>query len=296
MIDVKKLFENIIVRNLVFAVCAILVFVAVATVALNIFTRHNRYKKVPDFVGMPLTEVEKLAGSEKLRIEVLDSVYAPIYEGGTVLEQQPTAETEVKSGRRIFVTISSHQQKEVEVPFVTGFSLRQAKNMLEVAGLEIKELRYENNIATNNILAMLNGRDTIRRGSHLQLQVGSGVTLVVGKAADAMTVEVPKIVGLTLGEAKSRLWERGLNVGRVSMDTVINPVNQRDARVWRQLPSYSQIVPLGEKVGFSIALDEDKIAKGVAAADRDARQIILQRQTEQAEAQVDAVQEEIVME
>jgi beta-lactam-binding protein with PASTA domain len=294
MNKVKKISENIIVRNLVFAMCAILVFVSVATVALNIFTRHNQYKKVPDFIGIELGEVEKMATKERLRIEVLDSVYAPIYDGGVVLEQQPTAGTEVKSGRRIFVTITSHGQKTVEVPYVTGFSLRQAKNMIEVAGLEIKELRYINNIATNNILAMLNGRDTIRRDSHLQLEVGSGVTLLVGRAEDAMPVEVPKIVGLSLGEAKSRLWERGLNVGKVSMDEDINLVNQRDAKVFSQLPSYSRMARLGDKVGFSITLDDEKITKGVNAADRDARQIILQRQAELQEAEADATQEEIV--
>jgi beta-lactam-binding protein with PASTA domain len=289
-----KISENIIVRNLVFAVCAILVFVAVATVALNVFTRHNQYKRVPDFVGVHLSEVEKSAGKESLRIEVIDSVYAPIYDGGVVLEQQPTAGTEVKSGRRIFVTITSHQQKTVEVPYVTGFSLRQAKNMIEVAGLEIKELKYVNNIATNNILAMLDGRDTIRRNTHLQLEIGSGVTLIVGRAEDAMPVEVPKIVGLSLGEAKSRLWERGLNVGKISMDDGINLVNQRDAKIYSQLPSYSRMAQLGDKVGFSLTLDEEKITKGVNSADRDARQIILQRQTELQEAQSDAVQEEIV--
>jgi ribosomal protein L7/L12 len=291
-----KIFENIIVRNLLFAVCAILVFVAVATVALNIFTRHNKYKEVPDFVGIQLNEVEKLAGKERLRIEVLDSVYAPIYDGGVVLEQQPTAGTEVKSGRRIFVTITSHRQKKVEVPYVTGYSLRQAKNMIEVAGLEIKELRYINNIATNNILAMLDGRDTIRRNSHLQLEVGSGVILVVGRAEDAMPVEVPKIVGLSLGEAKNRLWERGLNVGKISVDDDINLVNQRDARVYNQLPSYSRMAQLGNKVGFSITLDEEKVTTGINAADRDARQIILQRQAEETEAQAKAQQEAVMVE
>jgi hypothetical protein len=163
-----------------------------------------------------------------------------------------------------------------------------------VAGLEIKELRYVNNIATNNILAMLDGRDTIKRDSHLQLEVGSGVTLIVGRADDAMPVEVPKIVGLSLGEAKNRLWERGLNVGKISMDDGINLVNQRDAKVYSQLPTYARMARLGDKVGFSITLDEKKIEDGTKAADRDARQIILQRQAELQETESDMPQEEIV--
>lgn len=279
----QKISQNIIARNLIFAVSGILVFIAIAALALNVFTRHNKYKEVPNFVGIQLEEVERTAKKESLRIEVIDSIYAPIYDGGVVLEQQPTAGTEVKSGRRIFVTITSHQQKMVEVPYVTGFSLRQAKNMIEVAGLEITELKYVNNIATNNILAMLNGRDTIRRNSHLQLEVGSGVTLIVGRAEDASPVEVPRIVGLSLGEAKSRLWERGLNLGKIATDDGINLVNQRDAKVYNQLPSYGRMARLGDKVGFSITLDEKKITDGSNAADRDARKIIQQRQKEEEE-------------
>jgi beta-lactam-binding protein with PASTA domain len=291
-----KISENIIVRNLVFAVCAILVFMAVVSVALNLFTRHNRYKEVPDFVGIQLVEVERMADKEKLRIEVLDSVYAPIYDGGVVLEQQPAAGTEVKSGRRIFVTITSYRQKTVEVPYVTGFSLRQAKNMIEVAGLEIKELQYVNNIATNNVLVMLDGRDTILRDTHLQKEVGMGVTLIVGRAEDALLVEVPKIVGLTLSEAKSRLWERGLNVGKITIDDDINLVNQREAKVYKQSRSYGQLTHLGDKVGFSLTLDEQKTTDGINSADRESRLIILQRQAEEAEAQGDAQQEAIMVE
>jgi 3,4-dihydroxy-2-butanone 4-phosphate synthase len=80
------------------------------------------------------------------------------------------------------------------------------------------------------------------------------------------------------------------------MDEGINPVNQRDARIYKQLPSYSQMAQLGDKVGFSITLDEEKVADGVNAADRDARKIILQRQAEQSEAQFNARQEAIVVE
>lgn len=278
---IQKISQNVIARNLIFAVSGILVFIALSALALNLFTRHNKYKEVPDFVGIQIGDVERTAKKERLRIEVIDSIYAPIYEGGVVLEQQPTAGTEVKSGRRIFVTITSHQQKMVGVPYVTGFSLRQAKNMLEMAGLEISELKYVDNIATNNILAMLNGRDTIRRNSKLELEVGSGVTLIVGRGEDAAPVEVPRIVGLTLGEAKSRLWERGLNVGKVSMDDDINLVNQREARVYNQLPSYGRMARLGDKVGFSVTLEEKKITDGSNAADRDARRIIQQRQSEE---------------
>lgn len=279
----QKISQNIIARNLILAFCAIAVLTGVSAVALNIFTRHNRYKKVPDYVGVKLDEVELRAKNDNLRIEVIDSIFTPLYEGGAVLEQVPTAGTEVKSGRRIFLTIASHQQKMVPVPYVTGYSLRQAKNMIEMAGLEIAELRYVPNIATNNVLAELAGRDTIRRNSNRQLEVGSGLTIIVGRDNEAKPVEVPKVIGLTIGEAKSRIWERGLNVGKITFDEDITVVNQKNARIYRQGLSYGRYANLGDKVSLMLTLDEKKLSERSNSADREARQIIRRREAETAE-------------
>ncbi len=129
----RKISGNIIARNLVLAFCGVLVFVGISAVVLAIITRHGQQKPVPDFIGTPISDVERIARRANLEIEIIDSIYAPIYGGGVVIEQVPGAGTEVKKGRRIFVTITSHQQKMVPVPFVTGLSLRQAKNMIEMA-------------------------------------------------------------------------------------------------------------------------------------------------------------------
>lgn len=288
---IRKISQNIIARNLILAVCGILVFVAIAAVTLNIITRHNRQEQVPDFIGIHISEVERQARREGLRIEVIDSIYAPIYAGGSVIEQTPAGGTEVKKGRRIFVTITSHQQKMVPVPYVAGFSLRQAKNMIEMAGLEIRELRYVPNIATGNVLAEMAGRDTVRRNSNLELEVGSGVTLLVGRASDADPVVVPKVAGLPLNEAKSRIWERGLNVGEITRDEGINLINQKDARVYGQNPTYGRRVALGTKVSISLTLDDTKINDGTNTADRDARRVIkAEEAAREAEAAVEALQ------
>ncbi len=253
---IQKIWSNTIARNLILAVCAIGIFIGISALTLSILTRHNQQKPVPDFVGVHISEVRNLAHRAHLELEVTDSIWAAGYPGGTVIEQLPTAGTEVKNGRRVFVIVTSHQQKMVPVPYVTGFSLRQAKNMIEMAGLEIRDLHYVPNIATNNILAELAGRDTIRRNSNRRLEVGSGVTLVVGRSADAPWVAVPAVVGLPLSEAKGRLWERGLNVGDITRGAGINLVNQKDAHVSGQSMAAGNEVELGTRVSLSIALDE----------------------------------------
>jgi len=276
-----KISRNVIARNLVLALCALIVFTGVCALLLNVTTRHGQRRPVPDFTGLHISEAMSTAHREGLRLEVIDSMYSPTFDGGAVIEQLPAGGTEVKKGRRVFVSIASEQQKMVGVPFVTGYSLRQAKNMIEMAGLEIRELRFVPNIATGNVLAELAGRDTVRQRSDIQMEVGSGVTLIVGQAEDAAWVQVPKVVGLPLGEAKSRLWERGFNVGEVARDEGINPVNQRDAHIYRQSLAPGRTAALGTRVSMSLTLDDKKIADGSAAADREARRAAQEAATEE---------------
>ena len=276
----EKLSENRIARNIILIVCAIIIFSFVIYLLLGIFTRHNKYKTVPDFVGASLSEARHLAAKDRLRIEISDSLFVPAYEGGVILEQQPTAGSKVKSGRRIFITVNSFRQKTVRVPYVTGYSLRQAKNILEVAGLEIAELKYVDDIATNYVLDEKFEGKTINETSDIHAEIGSGITLVVGRSGQESPVEIPKLIGLSLTDAKSRLWDRGLNVGSIRFEDGINLLNRKNARVLSQSPSYGNNAQLGTSISISLSLDEEKITKNSKTADREAERIIRQKQEE----------------
>ena len=171
----RKINGNPISRNLVLAACAIIVFMCVVNLLLNLFTRHGQVRDVPDFSGMTVEEAVKAGKGASLKIEVNDSLYVPAYPGGVILEQNPSAGARVKSGRHIFVTINSFHQKMVTVPYVTGFSLRQAKNNLEMAGLEIKELIYKSDIATNYVLEERCAGKVVQPGSKLQTEISKSV-------------------------------------------------------------------------------------------------------------------------
>ena len=102
---IAKISGNPIARNLVLALCAIIVFGFVANLLLNLFTRHGQVREVPDLSGMTIDEAKHAGKSASLRIEINDSLYVPAYPGGVILEQNPAAGAKVKSGRRVFVTI-----------------------------------------------------------------------------------------------------------------------------------------------------------------------------------------------
>jgi beta-lactam-binding protein with PASTA domain len=197
----------------------------------------------------------------------------PAYEGGVVLDQLPKGGVEVKSGRKVYVTINSFRQKMVKVPYVAGRSLRQAKNMLEVAGLEIEKLIYEDDIATNYVLGEYVGHEQVTEDSKLEIEMGSGVILKVGVQSDKNSAIVPKAIGQSLQAAKSRLWEQGLNIGKINFDEGINLLNQKDARVYRQSLSHNSTAKLGSAVDLWLTLDDKLVEKNSTASDKAAREL-----------------------
>lgn len=288
MESIKKFFSkitgNVIWYNLILAVSGVVVFLFLVFFLLKVFTRHGQYKVVPDFSGMTLQEAEKASKKARLKLDVIDSVYMPAFEGGVILEQLPKPNDEVKSGRRILLTVNSHNQKVVKVPFVTGYSLRQAKNNLEVVGLEIDRLIFRDDIATNYVLEQQFEGKIVTKTSNIEAEQGSGVVLIVGVSEDDRVSQVPKLVGFSMREAKSRLWEMGLNVGKIEFDEDITPLTQNDAKVYFQSPSQSMRVAYGTEVSFRLSLDEERVSDGSSKSDKEARTIIQRQQKEDEEA------------
>lgn len=279
-------------RNLVLALCAVIVFVCLSAVMLNLFTRHNVYNKVPDFRGMKTADMRRAAKKASVRLEVTDSLYIPTYEPGIVLDQQPEPGTQVKPGRRVFLKINSAQRKKVELPYVTGYSLRQAKNVLEMSGLEIEKLIYRSDIATNNILEERYGDEVVTPTTKKIVEVGTGVTLIVGQGPNATAPTVPKVVGFPLEEAKSRIWEAGLNVGKIELDEGVNLLNQVQAKVWMQSPDYPQRVALGRTVDIKLTLDDKKVESGSKQSEQRSKSVAAQQAAEEEQAEAESVIEQ----
>lgn len=270
---IAKLKQSPVVYHAVLIVVVIVAILILSSILMGVITRHGTHRKVPDFTGVKLADVELMAKKKGFKIIINDSLFVPAYEGGIVLDQLPKSGAEVKAGRKVYVTINSFRQKMVKVPYVAGRSLRQAKNMLEVAGLGIEKLVYEEDIATNYVLAqVVDGRE-MSEESDVELEMGSGVVLKVGVEENNNSTIVPKAIGQSLQSAKSRLWEQGLNVGNVNFDEGINLLNQKDARVYRQSISHNATATLGAVVDLWLTLDTEAVDKSSKASDKQAREL-----------------------
>ena len=265
----KKNEPNIVVRNVVLAICFCIVGLFLLKISLNVATRHGEVYTVPDFSAMSIEEAKQAAAPAKLRLEIFDSLYVVGMPGGVVLDQLPKAGARVKSERRVLLTINSHNQRKAQIPYVAGYSLRQAKNILMTAGFEIERLEYVEDMAMNNVLTQYYKGQQIVQGSQLEAEIGSGIVLQVGFNPDAQTNPVvPRIVGRSLKEAKSMLWEAGYNVGDFMLDVDISAANQNDCKVYKQEPNQAEELAWGEKVTIYITTDGEKVKRGVSESDR----------------------------
>ena len=277
--------------NLLLLAVVILLLAVAAHFVMQLGTRHGARRTVPDFSGIRLDEAEALARRHDLKLHVNDSLFVPAYEGGIVLDQLPEGGVEVKPGRTIYITINSFREKLVPVPYVAGRSLRQAKNILEIAGLEIAQLIYREDIATNYVLDEYIGDRQITERVQFEAPMSTGVTLHVGVEPENDRTVVPMVVGYPLRQAKSRLWELGLNVGKIEFDEGINRLNQQDAGVYVQTPAAEQGVAFGTRVDLRLTLDAKKLGERRAAAEKEAQAAAAERlrlEQEQADSLADS--------
>lgn len=278
------LLKSPLLKNIVVIALLMVAMLVVAHILMLWGTRHGARRVVPDLSGVALSDAERIARENDLELHINDSLFVPAYAGGIILDQLPEGGVEVKPGRTVYITINSFRQKMVPVPYVAGRSLRQAKNMLEIAGLEIKELIYRPDMATNYVLEQFYDRQQILAESRVEAEMGSGITLYVGVEPEENVALVPQVVGLSLRDAKSRLWESGLNVGKIDFEEGINLLNQKEARLYAQSPSAETATTLGSEVTLRLTLDTEKVKNSRTEAERLAREAMEERlKAEQAE-------------
>lgn len=288
---VARLKSNPILWNLTLIASVIVALVIVSYIALAVGTRHGMRRRVPDFTGLTLKDAQYYASEKGLKIIVNDSLYVPAYPGGMVLEQLPKGGVDVKAGRKIYLTINSFAQKKLPMPYVAGRSLRQAKNMLEGAGFGIESLEYVEDMATNYVLAQYLGGVEVTAESDIKIEKGTGVVLKVGVSPNQNTTTVPRLIGRKLFDAKSKLWEQGLNVGEITYDEGITLLNQDDARVCRQSVLQSSEQPLGAKVSIHLTLDHEMVAQALKDAELTIANMLREREAADslARAQADSL-------
>ena len=256
--DIKKIFSNWIVRNVLLAIVLVAGLVLLANVLLAVITQHNKEIAVPDFTNMTWNEARKAASDAGVRVILADSVYVRRLRPGVVYLQTPNAGDHVKRGRRIRLTTNTTVPKEIAMPSLVGFSMRQAKAELTRNGLVLGRLIYTRDIATNNVLRQQRGGVDIKAGT--PVASGTTINLVVGLSPNDNMTYVPKLIGKQYLPAVDQTLESSLNVGKLHFDeTVKTYADSVSAFVYQQRPSASEKVRMGSEVTMSLTTNPDKL-------------------------------------
>ena len=256
-----KVLNNWIVKNLLGAVAFVLAVVLIASFVLGRITRHGQVVAVPDLTNVTVAEAAKLASDAGLRTVVYDSVYVRRMQKGAVFSQNPKAGTSVKLGRKIRLTINATLPKEVVMPALVGFSMRQAKAELVRNGLVLGRLIYVRDIATNNVLRQLYRNAEIRPGR--MIESGATVDLVAGLSETESMTNVPDVRGMKCLRAIDAIQNNSLNIGKLKFDSSVkNYSDSLNAVVLNQSPAASRMpMRIGSEVTLALSVDPEKIAK-----------------------------------
>lgn len=252
-------------------------------VGLKRGTRLGSTIAVPNFLGMNIEEAYALADENDLNIVVRDSIFDVDLPGGTIVDQLPRLSTvrdvTVKPGRKIYVTTNAYNRRMVDIPYVAKQTLRQALNQIERSGLTISKLSYEPDMtSTDYVLAQYVGRKEILPTTNGKYPVGMGVTLKVSYRRDESSVYVPRMVGLSLQQAKHVLWDSGLNVGKIVYDESVGDIiSQRKARVYRQSKGLGTTLNRGSEVTLYLSCDEALVDSMNVIASKELKNVEAQR-------------------
>ncbi len=137
MSDLKDFFKSkIFFINLGLALLVVVAFFGGASLFLSHYTRHGEFSVLPNLTKLNLNKAEETLKGMSLNYIIIDSEYDEKLPGHTVINQNPYPGAKVKSGRNIYLYITTSVPPQVEMPNLVDKSLRQAKGMLENIGLK----------------------------------------------------------------------------------------------------------------------------------------------------------------
>jgi beta-lactam-binding protein with PASTA domain len=278
----KRIVNHWMVKTPLIAAAIIASGIIIFFISLHIITRHGQGFQVPDFSGMNKYDAEQLAQKKRLRFEVSDSVYIMTREPGSVIDQNPSPGTFVKARRRVFVTVNAQNPLLVEMPNVVGVTLRQAKSILDLQGFRIGYLSFTPDIAVNNVLEQRYDGKQVEPGE--LIPKGSTVDLVLGKGFSNQKTALPRVIGLSLSEARNVLIEASLNMGKLRFDeTVKDYRDSLEAKIYSQYPNLvGEIsVAFGARVDLWLTLNESRIPKEVEPKKEDVKHEIIYKEPEE---------------
>lgn len=153
---------------------------------LDYKTRHGEEITVPDLLKMQ-TEIAKGKLEEAgLELFVLDTVdFRTDMPPFSVVEQDPSPNSKVKDGRKIYVKINAGEFTDVTLPDLKGKTFRQVSANIKALGLKEGKISYRPHIAKDEVLSVLQNGKSLKRGD--KVKKNSTLDFVLGDGEELYT-------------------------------------------------------------------------------------------------------------
>lgn len=187
-------------------------------VYLPLYTNHGETVSVPDLSGYEYPEAISMLDDLALQYEVsLDSGFSTELPALAVLKQMPEPNSQVKSGRRIYLTLNARNAPMIKMPNLVNMLLKNVQEMLSNIGLERGDIVYVPDIGINVVLEQRYRGVKVKEG--FEIPKGAKIDLVVGDGMGNQLLLVPDLVGMEEEEGEFLILGSGLRVGNKNHST-----------------------------------------------------------------------------
>lgn len=165
------------------------------------------HQEVPRVLGLSVAEAQAEIQKAKLQVTDGGAEPHPTATQGLVIWQDPPPGVIAPEGAKITL-VSSAGPPKIPVPDVAALDAQLAQSLVAAAGLVVSQVESVQAAAPTGLAMMT------RPPAGTALSPGAGLTLVVSRGAP--TIAVPELLGMSSGDARTRLEMEGLQLGTVT--------------------------------------------------------------------------------
>lgn len=175
-----RFFTNIFVKNLLLMAIIAVVLVAGVLIGLSYYTKHNEWIAVPNLKGLQIEEAGNILRSTELKYEIVSSLYDTGQPPGSIVEQIPKENSNIKKGRKVFLYIQAEGEQMISIPDLKDMSRRQAESQLNTLGFTDIKIAEVPSVYKGLVISLsYEGKEVvpgqkIPKGAPLRMTVGAG--------------------------------------------------------------------------------------------------------------------------
>lgn len=214
---------------------------------LGVYTKHGESVTVSNVIEMNMNQAKDVLSNNGLELFVSDSMYAEGKPYGTIISQEPSAGSKVKTDRLIYCVVASFGRptRKLNPKYLICQGVKQVRTQLRNSRFIIENEVPEEGDAVGSVTKIVyNGRvlfDCDKGGSYTDKDIallpeGSKLTIhfIAGTGEE---IPMPNLVGKTLSEAYFELSANGVNVGDVLASQGVMG-DSMSYFIWKQSPEF----------------------------------------------------------